>query len=63
MPEIGEANVGDTSTSLKIAAGLLINPNQKSQAQIIQSQVPGSEIFKDKFDNIIVTLPDGKSFI
>tara|TARA_R110002012_G_scaffold137707_1_gene292672 strand:- start:731 stop:3133 length:2403 start_codon:yes stop_codon:yes gene_type:complete len=62
MPEIGEANVGDTSTSLKIAAGLLINPNQKSQAQIIQSQVPGSEIFKDKFDNIIVTMPDGKSF-
>ena len=62
MPEIGEANLEDIGASIKISAGLLINPNQKSQAQIIQSQVPGSEIFKDKFDNIIVTMPDGKSF-
>ena len=62
MPEIGEANVDDISTALKISAGLLINPNQKAQAQIIQSQIPGSEIFKDKFDNLIVTMPDGKSF-
>ena len=58
MPEIGEANVDDISTALKISAGLLINPNQKAQAQIIQSQIPGSEIFKDKFDNIIVVMPD-----
>jgi len=62
MPEIGEANLEDIGASIKISAGLLINPNQKSQAQIIQAQVPGSEIFKDKFDNIIVTMPDGKSF-
>ena len=62
MPEIGEANLEDIGASIKISAGLLINPNQKSQAQIIQAQVPGSEIFKVKFDNIIVTMPDGKSF-
>ena len=62
LPEIGDADLGDTSTNLKIAAGLLINPNQKAQAQIIQAQVPDTEIFKDKFDNIIITFPDGKSF-
>ena len=62
MPEIGDADSGSGYTNLKIAAGLLINPNQKSQAQIIQSQIPGTEIYKDKFDNLIVTLPDGKSF-
>ena len=59
MPEIGEYK---GEGALAVGTGLLITPNQKSQAQIIQSQVPGSEIFKDRFDNIIVTMPDGKNF-
>src|SRR5210317_466746 len=59
MPEIGEYTGEGAGMS---ALGLLITPNQKSQAQIIKSQVPGSEIFKDRFDNIIVTMPDGKNF-
>ena len=59
MPEIGEYK---GEGALASAAGILITPNQKSQAQIIQSQVPGSEIFKDRFENIIVTMPDGKNF-
>ena len=59
LPEIGEyKGIG----AGKIAAGLLINPNQKAQAQIIQAQVPGSTIVKDKYDNIIAVMPDGKSF-
>ena len=62
MPEIGSANTETVGQAFKIAAGLLITPNQKSQAQIIQSQVPGSAIFKDRFNNIIVTMPDGKNF-
>ena len=62
MPEIGSANTETAGQAFKIAAGLLITPNQKSQAQIIQSQVPGSAIFKDRFNNIIVTMPDGKNF-
>tara|TARA_R110000850_G_scaffold228487_1_gene353412 strand:+ start:201 stop:2597 length:2397 start_codon:yes stop_codon:yes gene_type:complete len=62
MPEIGSANTETAGQAFKIAAGLLITPNQKSQAQIIKSQVPGSDIFKDKFNNIIVTMPDGKNF-
>ena len=59
MPEIGEYK---GEGALAVGTGLLITPNQKSQAQIIQSQVPGSEIFKDRFENIIVTMPDGKNF-
>ena len=62
MPEIGEADAPTIGKALKISAGLLLNPNQKSQAQIIQSQIPGTEIFKDKFDNLIIRLPDGKNF-
>lgn len=57
MPEIGEYT---GEGALAVGTGLLITPNQKSQAQIIQSQVPDSKIFKDRFDNIIVTMPDGK---
>ena len=59
MPEIGEYTGEGAGMS---ALGLLITPNQKSQAQIIKSQIPNSEIFKDRFDNIIVTMPDGKNF-
>ena len=59
MPEIGEYS---GEGALASAVGTLITPNQKSQAQIIQSQVPDSKIFKDRFDNIIVTMPDGKNF-
>tara|TARA_R100000231_G_scaffold128520_1_gene99606 strand:+ start:403 stop:2814 length:2412 start_codon:yes stop_codon:yes gene_type:complete len=62
MPEIGEYTPEDFKTTAAISAGLLINPNQKAQAQIIQSQIPDAKIFKDKFDNLIVTMPDGKSF-
>ncbi len=59
MPEIGEYSGEGAGMS---ALGILITPNQKSQAQIIQSQVSGSEIFKDRFNNIIVSMPDGKNF-
>lgn len=62
LPEIGAMNAPTVGSTIKIAAGTLINPNQKAQAQIIQAQIPGTEIFKDRFDNLIVSTPDGKSF-
>jgi uncharacterized protein with HEPN domain len=40
----------------------MINPNQKAQAQIIKAQIPGSDIVKDKYENLIAVMPDGKSF-
>jgi len=62
IPEIGELKTGDAKATAAIVAGTLINPNQQAQAQIIQSQLPNSKIFKDRFDNLIVTTEDGKSF-
>ena len=62
FPEIGELETGDAKATAAIVAGTLINPNQQAQAQIIQSQLPNSKIFQDKFDNLIVTTEDGKSF-
>jgi hypothetical protein len=59
LPEIGSYKGPGAFTT---GVGLLINPNQKAQAEIIQSQVPGSKILKDKFENLIVAMPDGKSF-
>ena len=47
IPEIGEYK---GAGAFKIAAGLLLNPSQKAQAQMIQSQIPNTEIFKDKFN-------------
>jgi len=59
MPEIGEYK-GEGAG--KAALGLLITPNQKSQAEIIQAQIPGAQIRTDKYDNPIVVLPDGQAF-
>ena len=59
LPEIGEYK---GQGEFKIALGLNITPDMKAQSEIIQAQVPGSKIFKDNFNNPIVTMPDGKSF-
>ena len=61
MEEIGSAKM-TAGQAAKVGLGLMLVPNQKSQAQIIQSQVPGTDIFKDKYNNLIATLPGGKSF-
>ena len=53
IPEIGELKTGDAKATAAIVAGTLINPNQQAQAQIIQSQLPNSKIFKDRFDKWI----------
>ena len=59
MPEIGEYK-GEGAG--KVALGLGITPNIRSQAQIIINAVPGSNIMEDKFGNPIAVMPDGKSF-
>jgi hypothetical protein len=46
----------------KIALGTIINPDIKAQAQIITSNVKGSSIVQDKFNNPIVVMPDGQTF-
>lgn len=45
-----------------VALGLLLTPNQKSQAEIIQTQIPGSAVREDKYGNPIINLPDGRNF-
>jgi hypothetical protein len=60
--EISEIGDYQGKGAFKIAASLLLNSNQKAQAQMIQSQVPNTEIFKDKFNNLIIVFPDGQSF-
>jgi len=59
IPEIGEYT-GEGAG--KIAVGLSLTPNQKSQLDIILNQVPGSTPMEDKFGNLIIVMPDGKSF-
>ena len=62
LPEIGSADAGSAGANIKVAAGLLLTPNQKSQAEIIQAAVPGSAIREDKYGNVIVNMTDGKNF-
>ena len=59
LPEIGSYK---GKGSAKIALALNLTPNQKAQAQVIQAQVPGTQIVNDVYNNPIVKFPDGKSF-
>ena len=63
LPEIGELNKGVSEMQkIKIATGLFLTPSQKAQLEIVQTQIPGTSVLTDKFDNPIVVLPDGQSF-
>jgi hypothetical protein len=59
LPEIGEYKGEGAGAT---AVGLLLTPNQESQADIIKTQIPGSAIREDKYGNPIVNLPDGRNF-
>ena len=61
-PELPEIGAYKGIGASKVALGIMINPNQKAQAEIIKAQIPGSEIVQDKYENIIAVMPDGKSF-
>ncbi len=59
LPEIGKYKGEGAGAA---ALGLLLTPNQKSQAEIVQTQIPGSAIREDKYGNPIINLPDGRNF-
>ena len=46
----------------KIAGGMLLTPNLRTQMDIIKSQIPEVTFTQDKFENVIVVMPDGKGF-
>ena len=62
LPEIGSADVPTIGQAFKIAGGLTLTPNQKSQLDIILNTVPGTNAMEDKFGNLIVVMPDGQSY-
>lgn len=59
LPEIGSYR---GQGAAKIALGLNLTPNQKTQSDIIKAQVPGTTIINDKFGNPVVKFPDGQAF-
>ena len=65
LEEFGYAKDSDAPTvgkAAKIATGMLLTPNVRTQMDIIKSQIPEVTFTKDKYDNIIVFMPDGKPF-
>ena len=61
LPEFGAADVSP-GTGAKIALGFAVTPNIRTQMDIIKSQIPEVTFTQDKFENIIVVMPDSKGF-
>ena len=65
LEEFGYAEGSDAPTwgkAAKIATGMLLTPNLRTQMDIIKSQMPEVTFTQDKYNNIIVLMPDGKPF-
>jgi hypothetical protein len=55
LPGVGSVSEGlGTFQKIKIAAGMLATPEEKSQAEIIKSTIPGVKVEKDKFGNFTI---------
>ena len=65
LEEFGYSKDSDAPTvgkAFKIATGMLLTPNVRTQMDIIKSQIPEVTFTQDKYNNIIVFMPDGKPF-
>ncbi len=72
LPEIGSQpflfGEGPGSSQLtpkqssQIGAGMFLTTDEGKQAQIIQNAVPGTEVRRDKFNNVLVKFPKGSEF-
>ena len=59
MKEIYQAGNKFSAVNFKMNMIKLVNPDKNAQMEMIVKSYPGSKITKDKFDNIILTLPKG----
>lgn len=59
MSEIYEAKTKNLTKDVILNIGYIANIDQMAQLDMITKQYPGTVISKDKFDNIMVTLPNG----
>ena len=62
FPKMLEITKADTSftDALKLGTGFAINVNPEAQIDMVKAAFPNSVISKDKFDNIMITLPKDK---
>ena len=62
FPKMKEITKADTSfvDALKLGTGFAINVNPKAQIDMVKATFPNAVISKDKFDNIMITLPKDK---
>nr|BAR28673.1 hypothetical protein [uncultured Mediterranean phage uvMED] len=59
MSEIYEAKTKNLTKDVILNIGYIANIDQMAQLDMITKQYPGTVVSKDKFDNIMVTLPNG----
>ena len=58
MDEVGSVKLNSIGNEIKLATGFIITPSQEAQIDMIKNVYPGAIISKDKFDNIVITLPE-----
>ena len=61
-PYLGKTFPSQLKTAAKLVGGFALTPNIKGQMNIIEATIPEVTFTQDKFNNIIVVMPDGKGF-
>ena len=60
MEEYGSVKLKSIANEIKIGTGMMITPSIEAQVDMIKNTYPNAIISKDKFDNIVITMPADK---
>lgn len=59
MGELNNAPLTNIGNSIKLGIGFSITPSVEAQIDMVKNVYPEAVISRDKFDNVVITLPDG----
>jgi hypothetical protein len=59
MGELNNAPLTNIGNSVKLGIGFSITPSVEAQIDMVKNLYPNAVVSRDKFENVVITLPDG----
>ena len=61
MGELNNAPLTNIGNSIKLGIGFSITPSVEAQIDMVKNLYPNAVVSRDKFENVVITLPYGSS--
>jgi len=59
MDEFGSVRLNSITDEIKLGTGFMITPSKEAQIDMVKNLYPNAVVSKDKFDNVVITMPQG----